>query len=268
MSYILGNAPTAELRLELLDELTSGPFIEAIKKLPNKNMRIIVLGCGSAYLEARLSLIFSESHFVGIDISNARIREARERVKTLTSTNRYEFIEADITKLSLEALGQCDILISRFVLLHITNGDEELKRLSKLVKDGGYICTEEGASDGSDAYVNYPQPGYQKFIAYVMDLQQSAQKSSFHMGFSLLSNPIGEVIHTHITQPILRTARHKSILRLGAEEAKASIVQKYDFNELIENLKAFEQDDKCFGLYNRFLTVITQVHCNQAMPSL
>ncbi len=257
MTYILGNAPTAQLRLELLDELTTPAFLEAIKRLPSSNMRIVILGCGSAYLEARLGYIFSSSHFIGIDISKTRIAEAKERVKTLPSTNIYEFIEQDITKISPDQLGPCDILISRFVLSHIQNGDGVLKRLSHVVKKGGYICTEEGASTGREYYVNSRQPGYERFVSLVEGVQSSAQKSAFDIGLRLLSNPIGKVIYTHLTQPILATARHKSILRLGAEEAKSTLSQTYNLDELITDLKKFEEDERSFGLYMRYVTMIT-----------
>ncbi len=70
-AYILGNSPTAEFRLELLDELTSPQFIEAMNVVPKEKMRVVILGCGSAHLEARLAKLFTGSHFVGVDISSA-----------------------------------------------------------------------------------------------------------------------------------------------------------------------------------------------------
>ncbi len=254
--YILGSAPTAEFRLQLLDELTAAPFVEAMKKhLPKHNMRICVLGCGSAHLEARLATIFSSCHFIGIDISKARLREAEERVKKLDTTNTYEFIEADITTMALESFAMCDILISRFVLSHLHDPEKVVDRFITKIRPGGYICIEEGASHGREYYSNTFDTGYELFVAAVGE-QQRVQKSQFDIAFRLFSKPLGNLLHYHITQPILANARDKSILRLGVEEGREILPDKGE--RLITALKAFEQDESSYGLYGRFLAFIRQ----------
>lgn len=253
MTYILGNAPTAEFRLQLLDELTSPPFVKAVKKLlPKQNMRIVILGCGSGHLEARLAQIFSNCHFIGIDISKARLAEAKARVVQLTTTNTFEFIEGDLTKMEPIA---CDILISRFVLSHLQDPEAVLAKFSSSVRSRGYVCIEEGASDGKEYYSNTRDVGYESFVRAV-DIQIQAQKSHFDTSLKLFSNPPGKVIHRHITQPILDSARTKSILRLGLQEAPHLVT---DSAALISALHAFEQDDKAYGLYMRYLAFITQI---------
>ncbi len=72
-AYILGESSNAEVRLELLNEMTAPHFVEAMKVLPNQKIRILNVGCGSGHLEARIATIFSHSHFVGIDNSPQRI---------------------------------------------------------------------------------------------------------------------------------------------------------------------------------------------------
>ncbi|MCE5295144.1 MAG: class I SAM-dependent methyltransferase [Chlamydiales bacterium] len=253
--YILGAGTTAELRLELLNELSSAPFVKAMKRLPNQNMRIIVLGCGSAHLEERLATLFSHSHFIGIDISKARLAEAKARVSKLITTNTYEFIEANLSTMPLEAIAPCDILISRFVLSHLQDAETVLSRFISRLRPGGYVCTEEGASMGTEFYCNTHNLGYETFVSRI-DLQQSVQKSRFDIGLHLLSNPPGQVLHSHITQPILRTAREKSILRLGVEEGRQLLKNP---EELIADLKKFEEDEKAFGLYMRFVAMIVQI---------
>ena len=263
-AYILGNAPTAELRLELLNELTSDPFIEAMKLLPHENMRIVLIGCGSGHLEARLSKLFTNSAFVGIDISAARLEEAKARVAELKTNNTYEFIQADLTTMSPSSIEPCDILISRFVLSHLPEPQAIFNRFFSIIKPGGYVCIEEGVSDGNEYYCNTQNSGYQTFLNLV-DLQRQAQNSAFDIGFDFLSNLLANLpakyLHCHITQPILLSARHKSIIRLGAEEAKATVLKYHDAKEvddMISSLIEFEQDDKAFGLYMRFLAMIFQ----------
>lgn len=260
-AYILGNAPTAELRLELLDELTSLPFVEAMSILPKDRMRITILGCGSGHLEARLARLFLNSHFVGIDLSEARLIEAKARVKTLTSSNTYEYIQADLTTMSPTDIPPCDILISRFVLSHLPDAQTLLNRFLSIVKPGGYICLEEGASDCKEFFCNTQNSGFQTFVKLV-NLQIQAQNSVFDIGFRFLSDLPGQLLHCHVTQPILRSARHKSIIRLGVEEAKAAVLKDQNVDEMVRSLLEFEQDEKAFALYVRSLAMIVQKeHC-------
>jgi SAM-dependent methyltransferase len=226
-----------------------------MKQLPNQNMRIMVIGCGSAHLEERLASLFSHSHFIGIDISKARLAEAAARVKQLTTTNTYKFIEADLTTMPLDDIAPCDILISRFVLSHLQDPEAVLGRFMSRLRPGGYICTEEGAAKGTEYYCNTRNPGYETFVERT-ELQQTRQKSRFDIGLHLLSNPPGRVLHSHITQPILRTGREKSILRLGVEEGRQLLKNP---DELIADLKKFEEDEKAFGLFIRFVAMIVQL---------
>lgn len=149
-SYVLGQSNQAEYRLELLNELTSSRFVEALGKLNTRNVKVLNIGCGSGHLELAFSKVFTDSHFLGIDISEMRIQEARLRVEALKTSNVFEFIQADLS--TVENLKVCDILISRFVLSHLPNPLQLLKRFIPLVKQGGLVCFEELASDGSELY--------------------------------------------------------------------------------------------------------------------
>lgn len=262
-SYILGNSPNAELRLELLDELTCPAFVEAMGVLPKRKMRILNIGCGSGHLESRLSSVFSDSRFVGIDISAQRIEEARARTGALKCSNTYEFIQDDLTTLEVNQLETCDILISRLVLSHLQNPVDVLKRFLPLVKRGGFVCLEEGAINGSEFYSNTGNAGYYAWVKIVA-LQVETQKSSFDIGARLLTELTqfpGKVLHCRLAQAILRNARHKSILRLGIEEAKPTFLKQMEegsLEEIISSLRQFEKDDLAFGLYLRTMAVIAQ----------
>lgn len=264
-AYILGQAPSSEYRLELLDELTCPKFVQALDVVPKRHVRLLNVGCGSGHLEARLAPLFSEAHFVGIDISAKRIEEARARTAAMDSSNRFSFIQADLTRLSLDELGQCDILIFRFVLSHLVDSIKQFERFLPLVWPGGFICIEEVASDGKEYYCNSQNLGYRTFVEMV-EVQKREQKSSFETGFALLSAlqalPVN-VLHCHLTQAILRNARHKSILRLGLEEAKATFCKYLNaerFEETICSLREFEQDVAIFGLYTRSLAIVVKAN--------
>ncbi|MBA3815758.1 MAG: class I SAM-dependent methyltransferase [Parachlamydiaceae bacterium] len=270
-TYILGNSVNAELRLDLLNELTSKAFIEALGKLNTKNVRVLNLGCGSGHLEEKLAKIFSHSHFVCLDISKKRIEEARRRLEKIQSTNTFEFIQADLTTLSIKSLKPCDILMSRFVLSHLPNGIQQLERFLPLVQPEGFVCLEELVGDGSELYCNNKNLGYEAFIK-IVKLQSQSQNSSFEIGFKLLSElskTPHQVLHCHLTQAILNNASHKSILRLGIEEAKKALANTFgekEIDQAITSLREFENDKYAFGLYSRSLAVFAKIQhkCSKA----
>ncbi len=263
-SYVLGQSADAEFRLELLNELTSDDFVHAMNVLPNHKVRILILGCGSGHLEARLSEVFTESHFIGIDNSAKRIEEARARTGVLKGSNTFEYIEADLTTFAIEKLKTCDIFISRFVLMHLSQPLIQLNRFFPIVRSGGFVCLEEGASIGTEYYCNTDNGGYKTFVSMV-NLQIQTQKSSFDIGFSLLSELIDrrcEILYNRIELPILRSARHKSIFRLGVQEARSGLlkdVEEKEMEELITSLSQFEDNERAYGLYTRFIAMIAQV---------
>lgn len=262
-NYILGQSSRAELRLQILDELSGAQFVTAMHALPKQNVRILVIGCGSGYLEARLSTVFAESHFVGIDISPDRIRECRERTNSLKSSNTFEFVEGDIATVSTNELKPFDILISRFVLSHLPNALQLFGRLLPFVKPGGYVCLQEIASNGQEYYCNSVQSGY-TFWVELLNEQIRAQRCSFETGFALLAQlkqHQWKILNQEISQQTLCREREKSILRLGVEDAGQTLLKKIGqqkLDDVIASLKQFEKNTLAFGLYTRSIIVVAQ----------
>lgn len=261
-AYLLGNATHAEHRLTLLNELTADGFVAAIKShIPGHKVRVLNLGCGSGHLEELLAPHFSNSHFVGIDINPRRIEEARARAKEFISTNSYEFIVGDITTFSPDALEPVDILISRAVLSHLANPLEVVDRFLPRVKQ--YFCFEEAASNSTEYYCNKKNEAYES-LPELIEVQKRAQASSFQIGFDLLTTCLErsyEVVHSHISEPLLLTARHKAIWRLGVEDAPASM--RLSFLKFINSFAEFENDPQAFGTYLRTVAVIAKLHASR-----
>lgn len=262
--YILGQSPLAEQRLNLLNEITSPNFINYFDNLPKHQLRILNVGCGSGHLEERLASIFSNSRFIGIDISPERIQEACNRTKKIHGSNTFEFIQADLTTFNYDSLQPFDMIIFRFVLSHISNPLNHFERILRCAKKNGIVCFQELASDGTEYYCNPPYMGYDNFIKMVA-VQRIEQKCAFQTGFLLLKTLINtstNIMYVHLDQSILRNSQHKSILRLGVEEAKTTMFKHFnenEINETINSLKELEEDSLCFCIYSRSLIGITSV---------
>jgi trans-aconitate methyltransferase len=240
--------------------VTAAPFIAALERpdIPKKDLRILTIGCGSAHLEETLSTMFSNCYFLGVDISETRIQEARMRCSKLVSTNTYEFIQADIKTWKYAEHKPFDILISRFVLSHLPNALQIFDRLLPALRPDGFLFINENFSDSTEFRCNRPHKAYE-MIPEIITLQLEAEGSSFDTGAMFLAEFLARkytILHTEIAQGLLREREHKSLLRLGLEDANFS-------NPLIEaaitSFKKFEDDMLAFGTYVRTLIVIARL---------
>jgi len=261
MTYILGHGPTAEFRLGILNELTTDHFISALQLVPKLHVRILVLGCGSGHLEEKLSSIFQDSHFVGIDLSEDRIQEAEERTRKLTTSNRFTYLKADLTSHPFEKTF--DVLISRYVLSHLPKAITHFDGLMPFVKPGGFVCIEESAAQDFQGKSIPKNQGYSNFLRMV-EWQIASQKCSFDVGSSLheklVLDPSFNVLRSYRIQPVL-TDSQKSILRLGVEEAKQKILHSFseaEFDQTIASLKELEENSNSVAYYLNYAVVVAQ----------
>ena len=262
-TYLLGNSGSAEYRLQLLNEITNQRFIQSLGVLPKNGMRVLIIGCGSGHLEATISTLFQDSSFQGIDISAQRIQESEQRMKGDRSSNSFQYLERDITTISMEELGEFDIIISRFVLSHLSEPETLFTKLHEAVRPGGFICLHEIASNGSE-YKSYPVNEGYNFWVELVNQQVKDQNCKFDIGNLLLQKcmQLGDTIHhSYLETPVLYTARTKSIMRLGIEDAKAHFIKNIAESRMesgIQKLKEFENDDHAFGFYTEIMAVIAQ----------
>jgi len=263
-SYALGYGQSAEYRLELLNEIYHERMHhEIIKHVPMSSVKIFTIGCGSAHLEAKLNEIASNSNFYGVDISPERISEANRRTANINQTsNSFRFAVKDITKDDL-GKDEFDIIISRFVLSHLPNPVEKLKKVLNNLSPGGTIILEELVATDNDFLCRGKCEGYRMFSESVK-VQRSAQGGDHLVAFDLmdyLQKNNFEIISTFMQQPILRTSKSKSILRLGIEESGNLIINhfgKQEYERIKLLLRDFEDDPSSYALYARSMGIIAR----------
>jgi len=81
-----------------------------IKPTPSARCRVLELGCADGGNLLPMALRFSESQFLGIDLSQIQIEMGRETIQKLSLTN-FELLAADIMALRPEDLGRFDYII-------------------------------------------------------------------------------------------------------------------------------------------------------------
>jgi len=233
-----------------------------------ENKKILNIGCGSGHLELALDSKARNCEFHGIDINPVRIEEASSSTKNIkNSQNTFNFEVKDLcedyqykNKLSN---NHYNIIFSRFVLSHLPDAVTKLSNILNCLKKGGIIVLEEFATTFDHYMCNTNNHGYQIFVEAIKE-QLRIQNCDHNIAFKLLDylqENNFEIITTFLEQPILRTKRQKSIIRLGAQEAELTLLNKMsknNFDNMIKNLEEFEEDNLSYGLYTRSLGIIAK----------
>ncbi len=122
----------ASTLVELLHSDTSYP----------EGSRVLEAGCGVGAQTVTLARNSPKADITAVDISEASIAQAREKVETAGITN-VKFQRADILQLPFEAASFDHVFVC-FVLEHLPNPVDILISLKEVIKPGGSITVIEG----------------------------------------------------------------------------------------------------------------------------
>ncbi|MFZ3048444.1 MAG: class I SAM-dependent methyltransferase, partial [Desulfatirhabdiaceae bacterium] len=104
--------------------------------------RVLEAGCGVGAQTITLAKNNPEAHITSIDISEASVVEAKQRIESAGFSNVC-FQQGDIFTLSFEPESFDHVFVC-FVLEHISKPVEALTVLKKFIKPGGTITVIEG----------------------------------------------------------------------------------------------------------------------------
>jgi ubiquinone/menaquinone biosynthesis C-methylase UbiE len=132
--------------------------------------RVLEAGCGVGAQTVTLAANSPDAIITSVDISAFSIEEARKRVFEAGFIN-VQFEQADIFNLPYGAEAFDHIFVC-FVLEHLPDPVEALKRLKRCLKRGGTMTVIEG--DHGSAYYYPRSEAAQQAIQCQVDLQQRA----------------------------------------------------------------------------------------------
>ena len=107
-----------------------------LKHLPDPSKsRVLELGCGAGVPGTQF-LAKSCEHVIGVDISSAQVKLAKEHVKEGST----EFIQSDMLALKFEK-GTFDAVVGLYSILHLTKADQLIlmEKIRSWLKPGGYF---------------------------------------------------------------------------------------------------------------------------------
>lgn len=131
--------------------------------------QVLEAGCGVGAQTVILARNSPKAHFTSVDISPVSL-EAAQMLVTQQGISNVRFREADIFSLPFEE-NHFDHIFVCFVLEHLRQPLEALKRLKTVLKPGGTITVIEG--DHASAYFYPDSPFAQKAIDCLVEIQAS-----------------------------------------------------------------------------------------------
>jgi len=103
---------------------------------PAKGARVLDAGCGTGEITARLSALFSDAWFVGIDLEEPHLEMARQRCAPFGL--RVCFERGDVLSLPFEERS-FDLVVSRHVLQALPDAPRALREMARVLKPGGRV---------------------------------------------------------------------------------------------------------------------------------
>ncbi len=168
MDYVHGYDRRENLRLQdqasTLVELLHSDTVYAA------GSRVLEAGCGVGAQTLTLARNSPQAHIVSVDISQSSLEQARSKVHGANISNVH-FQQADIFDLPFAA-GSFDHVFVCFVLEHLPEPVEALRRLKKVLRQGGTLTVIEG--DHGSAYFHPPSAAACRAIQCQVELQRRA----------------------------------------------------------------------------------------------
>jgi trans-aconitate methyltransferase len=168
MKYVHGYDPRENIRLQ--DQASSlVELLHSDTRYP-AGSKVLEAGCGVGAQTITLLRNSPEACFTCVDISKSSVAEAKEKIEEAGLAN-VTFRQGDIFNLPFEAESFDHIFVC-FVLEHLAEPVEAIKRLKKLLKSGGTITVIEG--DHGSAYFHPDSEAAHKAIQCQVELQKRA----------------------------------------------------------------------------------------------
>ncbi|QEC66734.1 methyltransferase domain-containing protein [Panacibacter ginsenosidivorans] len=218
-------------------------------------MHFLDVGCGTGDVMRLAGHIVTKAGSVsGIDIDEKIGNEALPLLQELNNSN-YSFKRFDIVKDNIDL--QYDFVYARFVLIHMTDPVNILKKLYNVVKPGGTLLIQDYDFGCLKAYGKYEKTsGYMRklmfdvFIKSGKDPEMGTNLSKYFIDAGI-GNPSGTDASSVITT-ITAAASMMKAVTFGFKNAflQHGIATEEQLNEYVTDLdKVIAEQENCFFIW-------------------
>jgi trans-aconitate 2-methyltransferase len=136
--YALRDNELAAQRLDLIDRYFAPASVALLSSVADRSYRIAVdLGCGPGHTTQRLHRVVSPTTTIGLDTSDTLLARAR------SSYPHLKFCSHDVRLVPLPGCHAPDLIYARFLLTHLSQPRNMLKRWSSQLAVGGILLSDE-----------------------------------------------------------------------------------------------------------------------------
>ena len=224
-----------------------------------KGLNLIDIGCGNGLITQKLKRITGKNSRVSaFDFDKDIISIAKNLNENKPEINFFEF---NLSENDLNQENKYDFAFVRFFLSHITNPEEVLGRIKKLLKKGGVLYVEDV---DFTAYFSCPQND--AFDTYVRMYEQLGfnKGANPHIGLKLYEMLIAQnfsQVKVHSTSNCFTQGVGKEIALITMEAISEGIIKnklmtEFETREIIEKLRVFTNtENAALSLPRIFFTV-------------
>jgi ubiquinone/menaquinone biosynthesis C-methylase UbiE len=246
--YIIRGGKDGKSRLKILSEALR-PYSESLfrKAGLEKGSSFLDVGCGGGDVAVLASaLVGNEGSVTAIDFDEAII-----------DLNRQEALASGAENISFEVMSACemdydnefDIAYSRFLLSHLKDPLDVVKRMLKSVKPGGKIIVEDTHFSGHVCYP--PCEAFDRYVEYF-------KKAAFHNGhnpeigpslFSLFQEAGVSRIGFDVILPCFNSGPGKWMGYVTLDRIKETLITKgiadeATINRMLQELEDYTNDER------------------------
>lgn len=252
--YLVKVGEEADHRLKILNNIFRRASCDFFAHLGlSKGMTVLEVGCGTGHVTIDLAeLVGPTGHVHAVDISAEQIEVARSNVQA-QGLNNVTFEVVDVKDLHKQN-NTFQFVVTRFVLMHLTDPKAALAAMYHCVAPGGFLACEE--PEMSCCYSSIESGAFEKAIQWQMSYGIKKQLD-FDIGNKLLpmfqelsfSSPQEIVTQPHVKSP----QPGKNIYCLLTEESRdkfveAGIATAKEISDVLQELSQLTNNtDAIFG---------------------
>jgi ubiquinone/menaquinone biosynthesis C-methylase UbiE len=246
-NYVLSGGDRGAQRLKLLAQ-TMWPTTKGLfhRLKVGQGLSCLDLGCGIGSVTLKLArLVGSTGQVLGIDRDDRCLELARE--EALRQKLNAIFQAKDAGKLQEENVY--DIAYSRFLLSHLPDPADAIKRLVRATRPGGLVVVED-----IEFRAHFCYPACPAFDRYVSLYQQAVHRLGGDPNIgprlvNLLMDAGQEEVGVEVVQPTFRQGTGKRIAQVTMEHIQeavvgAGFVSTAEVGSIIAELNQFARDTR------------------------
>lgn len=210
-----------------------------------RGMRCLDAGCGAGAVTLRLARwVGRQGRAVGIDLDEPALELARQKAQRLKLPAEFRAVRAQ----DLGEEDYYDLAFARFLLSHLPDPAEGLKRLAAAVRPGGVVAVQD--TDFGGHFCHPPSAAYTRYVSlYREAVRRKGGDAEIGPRLLGLMTAAGiEVLGLEVALPTYHRGPSKRLAQVTLEHVRESLLElkllsAEEFDATLRELAAFTANE-------------------------